>query len=227
MRVKMSKQPPPAPTASAIGPCPTVIKIVGRPGTGSLPSTIAPPDHPTLHQKIIHLITFVEARKKRYTERMTNAKTFCSQKHTFLKTSWSNISQSFGVPNFFFAYLLSKSQSGSRWLVGCFGFNGPLSQYFNLYRAFSQREGEREEKRIDESKNVQTTPTRTYYKHSRPLPYCNPNCRTPRHWKFTQHHRTTRPPPNQGVSGGEVVDTNVAYAMGEERRHKVGGDTDT
>ena len=42
----MSKQPPPAPTASAIGPCPTVIKIVGRPGTGSLPSTIAPPDHP-------------------------------------------------------------------------------------------------------------------------------------------------------------------------------------
>ena len=45
-RVKMSKQPPPAPTASAIGPCPTVIKIVGRPGTGSLPSTIAPPDRP-------------------------------------------------------------------------------------------------------------------------------------------------------------------------------------
>ena len=46
MRVKMSKPPPPAPTASAIGPCPTVIKFVGRPGTGSLPSTIAPPDHP-------------------------------------------------------------------------------------------------------------------------------------------------------------------------------------
>ena len=44
MRVKMSKQLPPAPTASAVGP--TVIKIVGRPDTGSLPSTIAPPDHP-------------------------------------------------------------------------------------------------------------------------------------------------------------------------------------
>ena len=28
----MSKPPPPAPTASAIGPYPTVIKIVGRPG---------------------------------------------------------------------------------------------------------------------------------------------------------------------------------------------------
>ena len=46
----MSKQPPPAPTASAVGPCPTVIQIVGRPGTGSLPSTIAPPDHP-LHNE--------------------------------------------------------------------------------------------------------------------------------------------------------------------------------
>ena len=81
------------------------------------------------------------------------------------------------------------------WLVGWLGFNGPLRQYFSQYRAVSQREGERGEKRIDESKNVQTTPTRTYYKRSRPLPYCNPNCRTPRHWKFTQHHRTTRPPP--------------------------------
>ena len=47
MRVKMSKQPPPAPTASAVSPCPTVIQIVGRPGTGSLPSTFVPPDLPT------------------------------------------------------------------------------------------------------------------------------------------------------------------------------------
>ena len=42
MRVKMSKQPPPAPTASAVGPCPTVIQTVGR----RLPSTFGPPDHP-------------------------------------------------------------------------------------------------------------------------------------------------------------------------------------
>ena len=31
------------------------------------------------------------------------------------------------------------------WLVG-FGFNGPLRQYFSLYRAVSQREGERGKK---------------------------------------------------------------------------------
>ena len=46
IRVKMSKQPPPAPTARAVGPSPTIIQIVGRPGTGSLLSTIAPLHHP-------------------------------------------------------------------------------------------------------------------------------------------------------------------------------------
>ena len=49
----MSKQPPPAPTASTAGPCPTVIQIVGRPGTGSLPNTIVPPDHPHLPRKSV------------------------------------------------------------------------------------------------------------------------------------------------------------------------------
>ena len=55
----MSKPLLPAPTASAIGPCPTMVQIVGRPGTGSLPRTIAPPDHPdetlscgSLHKKV-------------------------------------------------------------------------------------------------------------------------------------------------------------------------------
>ena len=58
----MSKQPPPAPTASAVSPCPTMIQISWTPrhwkftqhhrttppppGTESLPSTFAPPDHP-------------------------------------------------------------------------------------------------------------------------------------------------------------------------------------
>ena len=42
----MSKQPQAPPTASAVGPSPTFIQIVGRPGTGRLPRAIAPPDHP-------------------------------------------------------------------------------------------------------------------------------------------------------------------------------------
>ena len=32
------------------------------------------------------------------------------------------------------------------WLVGSLGFNDPLRQYFSLYQAVSQREGERGEK---------------------------------------------------------------------------------
>ena len=87
------------------------------------------------------------------------------------------------------------------WLVGCFGFNRPFRQYFSLYRAVSQREGDKRRERIDESKNVQTTPTRTYCKRSRPLPYYYSNCRTPQHWKVTQHHRTTRPPLRNSYYG--------------------------
>ena len=33
-------------------------------------------------------------------------------------------------------------------------------------------------------------------------PHLLQNCRTPRHWKFTQHHRTTRPPPKNVEEGG-------------------------
>ena len=35
---------------------------------------------------------------------------------------------------------------GCRYLVGCFGLNGPLRQYLSLYRAVPQREGERKDK---------------------------------------------------------------------------------
>ena len=84
------------------------------------------------------------------------------------------------------------------WLVGCFGLNGPLRQYFSLYRTVSQRQGKKRREKIEASKNVQTTLTRTYCKRNRPLPYYHPNCRTPRHWKFTQHLRTTLPPPSLG-----------------------------
>ena len=44
-------QGPTAQAASAIGPCPTIFQNVRRPGTGSLPRTIAPPNHPSRHWK--------------------------------------------------------------------------------------------------------------------------------------------------------------------------------
>ena len=42
-------------------------------------------------------------------------------------------------------------------------------------------------------KNVQTTPTRTHRKCSRPLLYCYPNCRTPRHWKLIKGFKVRSP----------------------------------
>ena len=50
------------------------------------------------------------------------------------------------VRKFIIFSLISSQNTGNRFLVGCFGFNGPLRQYFSLYRAVSQREGERGEK---------------------------------------------------------------------------------
>ena len=58
-RVKVSEQPPPAPTASPISPCPTIIQNIGRPDTGSLPRTIAPPVHPTTGSTGSFLIVFI------------------------------------------------------------------------------------------------------------------------------------------------------------------------
>ena len=56
------------------------------------------------------------------------------------------------------------------------------------------KRGRQRRERIDESKNVQTTLTRTYCKRSKPLPYYHPACRTPWHLKFypgPSHHPTT------------------------------------
>ena len=79
----MSKQPPPAPTASAVGPCPTIIQISRTP------------------------------RHWKFTQHLRTTR---------------------------------PPHARIGWLVVCFGFNGPLRQYFSLYRAVSQREGEGGEK---------------------------------------------------------------------------------
>ena len=57
-----------------------------------------------------------------------------------------------------------------------FGWLVVLRQYFSLYRAVSQREGERKEKQQTREKCPNNPhPVRTYCKRSRPLPYYNPN----------------------------------------------------
>ena len=59
---------------------------------------------------------------------------------------------SYGLPLFIVILVLyinikkGKNTCKTSRLVGWFGFNGPLRQFFSLYRALSQREGERKEK---------------------------------------------------------------------------------
>ena len=84
----------------------------------------------------------------------------------------------------------------SSWLVGCFGFNGPLRQYFRLYRAVSQREGERGEKEQMREKRSKQPPPAPTASATGPCPTIIQISRTPRHWKFTQHLGTTGPPPD-------------------------------
>ena len=78
---------------------------------------------------------------------------------------------------------LQSKETGTRFIikpkmfVGWFVVLG-LTVLDTVFQSISDRLPERRgEKRemIDERKNVQTTPTRTYCKRSRPLPYSNPN----------------------------------------------------
>ena len=81
-----------------------------------------------------------------------------------------------------------------RWiLVGwVFWVYLPFETVFQSISGRLPGRGRKKREKIEESKNVLTTPTRTHCKCNRPLPYYQPNCRTPRNWKFTQDHRTTR-----------------------------------
>ena len=85
----------------------------------------------------------------------------------------------------------------------------PFETVFQSISGCLPESGRKRRKRTEGSKNVQTTPTCTYCKRNRPLPYYHPNCRTPLHWKFTQDHRTTRPPPY----AGRILFTGYIYLL--------------
>ena len=65
-------------------------------------------------------------------------------------------------------------------LVSCFGFNGPLRQYFSLYRAVSQRE-RKKRKKIDERKMSKQPPPAPTASAIGPCPTIILISGTPRH----------------------------------------------
>ena len=88
---------------------------------------------------------------------------------------------------------------GVGWLV-VLGLTA-LETVFQSLSGRLPKRGRKRREMIDESKNVQTT-TRTHRKRSRPLPYCNKNCRTPWNWKFTQH-----PPDHPQLKAYKINET--------------------
>ena len=93
------------------------------------------------------------------------------------------------------------------WLVGCFGLNGHLRQYFSLYQvsvfqSISEtvfqsilERGKKKKEMKDERKMSKQPPPAPTASTVDPCPTLIQICRTPRHWKFTQHHRTPTTPP--------------------------------
>ena len=106
-----------------------------------------------------------------------------------------------------FSFLLSFSLSLSLGLVSWLVVLGltALSVSISVYIGLSPREREKEKR--SERKNVQTTPPAPTANTTGPCPTITQISRTLRHWKFTQHLRTTRPPHPSLLDegGGRVV----------------------
>ena len=115
-----------------------------------------------------------------------------SKRHIHVRAQMKSPQWRYPKTKWFYEFKVSTQILNFGWL---FWVYQPFETIFQSISGHLPKRGRKRRERIDESKNVQTTPTRTYCKCSKPLPYCNPNCRTPRRWKLTQHHRTTRPPP--------------------------------
>ena len=133
-------------------PCPTVIKIVGRPGTGSLSRTIAPPDHPrqmSCNAAILNKLHSIKPSLAGPRSAIGRAPgksgswvRYSVWQHTFVSPSAFSRGAVVSYWRKYVNEVLVNRLGGlslSRLLVGCFGFNGPLRQYFSLYRAVSQR----------------------------------------------------------------------------------------
>ena len=77
----MSKQPPPAPTESTIGPCPAIIQISRTPRHWELTSTFALPDHPpqkaTLHNQKTDRSSFTHDMRIKYINYLHNRGICC------------------------------------------------------------------------------------------------------------------------------------------------------
>ena len=59
----------------------------------------------------------------------------------------------------------NESEQIQGWLVGCFGLNGPLKQYFSLYRAVSTNTGKNKLEKPILNPTIQVVDVNLYTKH--------------------------------------------------------------
>ena len=81
------------------------------------------------------------------------------------------------------------------WLASCFGFNGPLRQYFRLNRTVSKR-GRKKRQKIDERKKCPNNPDRHLMQYAPALPLSKLVGRP----GTESLPGTTRPPPQDWTS---------------------------
>ena len=100
----------------------------------------------------------------------------------------------YSKPSYAYAkHVRAQSEVITEYLVGCcWWFNGPLRQYFNLYRAVSQREGGRREKwQIRDKMSKHPPSPAPTASEVGPCPTIIQIIRTPWHWKLCpapSHH---------------------------------------
>ena len=178
----MSKQPPPAPTVSAIGPCPTI--QISR-----------TPRHWKFTQ---HLCTTRPPPRTEKTEESENVQTIPTRTYwggRVVRWCWVNF-QYRGV-------LLIWIRVGQGPTALAVGADGGCLDIFSLVYHFpflTPSLWETARYRLKYCLKGPLSPNQpTNQPHllqaQQALALLYPNCRTPRHWKFTQDHRTTQPPP--------------------------------
>ena len=96
--------------------------------------------------------------------------------------------------------MLRVVHSTEGWLVNCFGFSGPLRQYFSLYRAVSQREGGRGKNRGESICQNNPTASATGPSPTIILIVGRPTTGASPRTNFTQDHHTG------GGGGGAVLE---------------------
>ena len=122
----MSKQPPPAPATSVVGPCPALIQISRTPRHWKFTQhhrTTRP--SPTF--KVKKIASYPTSKEEKW-QRFFKSQSWDRQMNLTvrLRKCLTEVNTRKSLPNRSAPYIGDTQVSAEGWLVGCFGLNGPL-----------------------------------------------------------------------------------------------------